>query len=67
MHPFEKRQPVPVTLENSFDDWAIAQLARALDKPADEKLFLGRAANYKNLFRVDKGNDVAQGWRGQMD
>ena len=55
VHPFEKRQPVPVTLENSFDDWSIAQLARVLDKPQDEKLFLQRAANYKNLFRADKG------------
>jgi predicted alpha-1,2-mannosidase len=55
VHPFEKRQPVPVTLENSFDDWSIAQLARVLEKPQDEKLFLQRAANYKNLFRADKG------------
>ena len=54
VHSFEKRQPVPVTLENSFDDWNIAQLARVLNKPADEKLFLSRAANYKNLFRPDK-------------
>jgi predicted alpha-1,2-mannosidase len=54
VHPFEKRQPVPVTLENSLDDWEIAQLARVLNKPEDEKLFLGRAANYKNLFRNDK-------------
>ena len=54
VHPFEKRQPVPVTLENSLDDWEIAQLARELKKPDDEKLFLGRAANYKNLFRADK-------------
>jgi predicted alpha-1,2-mannosidase len=55
VHPFEKRQPVPVTLENSFDDWNIAQLARVLKKPEDEKLFLHRAENYKNLFREDKG------------
>jgi predicted alpha-1,2-mannosidase len=54
VHPFEKRQPVPVTLGNSFDDWSIAQLARALNKPDDEKLFLARAANYKNLFRKEK-------------
>jgi predicted alpha-1,2-mannosidase len=54
VHPFEKRQPVPVTLENSLDDWEIAQLARALKKPDDEKLFQGRAANYRNLFRADK-------------
>ena len=55
VHPFEKRQPVPVTLENSFDEWNIAQLARVLKKPDDEHLFLRRAANYKNLFRPDKG------------
>lgn len=55
VHPFEKRQPVPVTLENSFDDWSIAQLARVLKKPQDEALFLKRAANYKNVFRADKG------------
>ena len=54
VHPFEKRQPVPVTLENSFDDWNIAQIARALKRSDDEQLFLRRAANYKNLFRVDK-------------
>lgn len=54
VHPFEKRQPVPVTLENSFDDWSIAQLARVLHKPQDQALFLQRAANYKNLFRADK-------------
>jgi predicted alpha-1,2-mannosidase len=50
----ERRQPVPVTLENSFDDWNIAQLADVLHKPEDQKLFLQRAANYKNLFRADK-------------
>lgn len=54
VHPFEKRQPVPVTLENSLDDWEIAQIARELKKPDDEKLFLRRATNYKNLFRAEK-------------
>jgi predicted alpha-1,2-mannosidase len=54
VHPFEKRQPVPVTLENSFDDWNIAQLARVLQKAEDQQLFLRRGANYKNLFRADK-------------
>ena len=54
VHPFEKRQPIPVTLENSFDDWNIAQLARIMKRPEDEQLFLQRAANYKNLFRTEK-------------
>ncbi len=41
--------------QNSFDDWNIAHLAHVLKKPEDEALFLHRAANYKNLFRSDKG------------
>jgi predicted alpha-1,2-mannosidase len=54
VHPFEKRQPVPVTLENSTDDWCIAQLASVLQKPEDRALFLKRATNYRNLYRADK-------------
>ena len=53
--PFERRQAVSVTLENSFDDWCIAQLAGELGKDADRRLFLRRAAFYKNVFRADKG------------
>jgi predicted alpha-1,2-mannosidase len=71
VHPFEKRQPVPVTLENSFDDWSIAQIARVLNKPEDETLFLKRAANYKNLFRADKRlmwpRDSSGEWIEPMD
>ncbi len=71
VHPFEKRQPVPVTLENSLDDWEIAQMARVLNKPADEKLFLGRAQDYKNLFRADKElmwpKDAEGNWIEPMD
>ena len=52
---FEKRQSVAVTLENSYNDWAIAQLAGALGKKEDKELFLQRAANYKNVFRREKG------------
>lgn len=71
VHPFEKRQPVSVTLGNSFDDWSIAQLARVLNKFDDEKLLLSRAANYRNLFRTDKGlmwpKDDAGRWIEPMD
>ncbi|MGO4515839.1 GH92 family glycosyl hydrolase [Terriglobus sp. 2YAB30_2] len=71
VHPSEKRQPVPVTLGNSFDDWAIAQLARELKKPEDETLFLKRAGNYRNLFRTDKSlmwpKDDAGNWIEPMD
>ncbi len=55
VHPFERRQAVAVTLGHSFDDWCTAQMARALGKEADYELFLRRAADYKNVYRADKG------------
>ena len=55
VHGFERRQAVAVTLENSYDDWCIAQLAKAAGKPEDAALFLKRAANYKNVYRADHG------------
>ncbi len=55
VHSFERRQAVSVTLENSYDDWCIAQIAKILNNPQDRDLFLKRAANYKNVFRTDKG------------
>ena len=71
VHPFEKRQPVPVTLGNSYDDWNIAHLAGVLQKTEDEKRFYERASNYKNLFRVDKQlmwpKDAEGHWIEPMD
>jgi predicted alpha-1,2-mannosidase len=55
VHSFENRQSVAVTLGNAYDDWCIAQLAKALDKPEDTKLFLDRAAFYKNVYNAEKG------------
>ena len=56
VHPFERRQAVAVTLAQSYDDWCAAQLAGYLGNDADRQLFLKRAADFKNLFRVDKGH-----------
>ncbi len=52
---WERRQSVSVTLDNSYSDWCLAQLASQLNKKDDQKLFMKRAAFYKNVFRVDKG------------
>ena len=56
VHPFERRQAISVTEAQSYDDWSTAQLARALGNDADYRFFLKRAANYKKLFRQDKGH-----------
>ena len=46
----ERRQAVSVTLENSYDDWCTAQLAKALGKQDDYAYFTKLAHNYRNLF-----------------
>ena len=51
----EKRQAVSVTLENSYDDWCVAQLAKALGKQSDAAYFGKLANNYRNLFDTDIG------------
>jgi predicted alpha-1,2-mannosidase len=50
VHAFEKRQAVAVTLGHSYDDWAVAQLAKDLGKEADWKKFQPRSRNYRHLW-----------------
>lgn len=50
VHPFEKRQAVAVTLGHSYDDWALAELAKELKKSDDYRLFHKRSYNYRNLW-----------------
>ncbi|HWK57155.1 MAG TPA: GH92 family glycosyl hydrolase [Parapedobacter sp.] len=52
---WEKRQAVSVTLENSFSDWCIAQLAEPAGHVDEKELFLDRSQFYRNVFREDKG------------
>jgi len=52
---FEKRQAVALTLEHSYDDWCLAQLAKALDKTEDYAYFMKRSKNYHNVFNPATG------------
>ncbi|MEA3477337.1 MAG: GH92 family glycosyl hydrolase, partial [Bacteroidota bacterium] len=54
VHGFEKRQSVAITLAHSYDDWALAEMARELGKTGDFEYFIGEATNYRNLYRADK-------------
>lgn len=38
------------TLEDSYDDWCVAQVAKALGRTDDYKFFLHRSLNDRNLF-----------------
>jgi len=46
---------VTKTLEYSFDDWCIAQVAKKLGKMQDYKLFTIRASAYQTLFDRNTG------------
>jgi len=50
VNKFEKRQAVAVTLGTSYDEWCLSQIAKAIGKTDDYKLFLKRSYNYRNLF-----------------
>tara|TARA_R110002050_G_scaffold172142_1_gene304381 strand:- start:9399 stop:11621 length:2223 start_codon:yes stop_codon:yes gene_type:complete len=52
---FEKRQAVAVTLGHSYDDWALAEMAKELGKKEDYEVFAKHAQNYKNLYWKEKG------------
>lgn len=43
------------TLEYAWDDHALADVAQRLGKPEDARLFLRRAANYRNVFDPSTG------------
>ncbi len=55
VHSFEKRQAVALTLEHSYDDWCLAQLAKELGKNDDYEYFLKRSKNYRNVFNPETG------------
>ncbi|MDY0099399.1 MAG: GH92 family glycosyl hydrolase [Bacteroidales bacterium] len=52
---FENRQAVAVTLEHSYDDWCLGQLAKALGKTDDYEYFIKRSQNYRNVFNPASG------------
>lgn len=43
-------ESVTITLEYAYDDWCVAQMAKALGKEADYQYFLNRSKAYQFLF-----------------
>jgi predicted alpha-1,2-mannosidase len=56
---FHKQEQVSRTLEYAYDDFAVAQMAGALGKEDDRRLFLERAGNWRNVF--DPGTRLVRG------
>jgi len=48
-------ESVSKTLEYSYDDWCIAQIASDLDKTEDYNYYMKRAQSYKNIFDPETG------------
>jgi predicted alpha-1,2-mannosidase len=46
----EESESVSKTLEYAYDDWTIAQMAKAMNKDGDYKTYIQRAQYYKNVF-----------------
>lgn len=53
VHPFERRQPVAVTLGTSYDQWCLWHLAEELGKKEDAAYFRNASLNYRNLFNEE--------------
>ena len=47
--------PVSNTLEYAYDDWCVAQMAKALSKQDDYDYFMKRSQYYKNVFDPASG------------
>jgi len=48
-------ESVTITLEYAYNDWCIAQVAKALGKKEDYDYFLKRSQSYRNLFDPETG------------
>ncbi|HEX6070982.1 MAG TPA: glycoside hydrolase family 92 protein, partial [Longimicrobiaceae bacterium] len=68
---FHKQEQVSRTLEYAYDDFAVAQMAGALGKEDDRRLFLERAGNWRNVFdpvtRLVRGRYADGTWFSPFD
>ena len=55
VHPFEKRQPVAVTLGTSYDQWCLSRIAETLGKKDEAAHYLQCSYNYRNIFNEATG------------
>jgi predicted alpha-1,2-mannosidase len=51
----DEHENVSKTLEYAYDDWCIAQMAKALNKTADYEYFMKRSQSWKNVFDPTTG------------
>ncbi len=55
VNSFEKRQPIAVTLGTAYDQWCLAQIAKALGKNDEADYYLKCSYNYRNVYNAQTG------------
>ena len=65
-------ESVTITLEYAYNDWCVAQVAKALDKNADYEYFMNRSNSYQNLFDKNTGfmrgkSEDGKSWKEPFD
>jgi len=66
----DESESVSKTLEYAYDDWCIAQYAKAIGKTNEYKYFIKRGQSYKNVFDATTGFMRARsngGWFNPFD
>lgn len=63
---YHKREQVSRTLEYAFDDFALAQIARALGHTTDYVVLKDRASNYRNVINSANGYVCARSSDGSF-
>ena len=67
----EEDESLSKTLEYAYDDWSIAQMAKALGKHDDYDYFMKRSASFKNIYDPEMGwmhsKDSHGNWRANFD
>jgi predicted alpha-1,2-mannosidase len=72
-YPYDKldNEAVSRTLESSYDDWCVAQMASAQGDQSASEIFYRRAGFYKNLYdpetKMFRGKDTKGNWRTPFD
>ncbi len=64
-HGWEKRQAVSVTIEHSYDDWCLAQIAKYLGREDDYELLMRRSRNYLNVWNPETGYFAPKNEKGE--
>lgn len=63
---FHKKEQVSRTLEYAYNDYALAMVAKGLNKTSDYKKLLGRSQNYRNVFdpqvNMMRGRNADKTW-----